>query len=626
MQGEMIASIVVWWHSYGLSGGGAFAAPLEIYDVSPTTIPAGTAVDIQVSGLFSISAALHTVEEASSIYRLYVGTPPWTSDEIASFRLDDDPATPEVDSVALTQSLMFAVTPPLPISTLADVALFNLLNPAENTSLPAAIEASQGGPSPPVPPPLVEGEVWVDFDALGGEFGTPDYPFTTIAGALGVAQAGDTIKIMAGETAETPIISAPVRLAAINGAVTIGSATPEGGIPAQQAGTEDDVPTDDTCSTPLSELARALSPPTPIVLQDERWWLCSADCDLRSGEDLRPLCPGVIHKFVAIGGHDFDYVGGPVTDAVTGTEFKCDDDQDGESDCTENQNCYVAVSNARNSYGWEVTGYVQKITLDPGLQNLYTDCYLQIRHQIPAGNEPYRIIVTRNGASTPEAAGISNTAQFDSIGLVYPPDPIAVTVCAPAASGTVDAAGLMKDGTEKIFLKDSLKGKSDPKAIFEDALDVHCCKGFQLYGTVETYSGEDVWDDHPGEGNDNYNTFSKITEATWTRIVIGDWNHPEKKKAIVVVDGIEYVEDLQGEPRSFVRDGHAYIKRADLTAKVWAHEWGHLNGWYGGTDLPDLYDPLSGPITTPPLLYNLMNDGGEYFNSYQCKDMAPREP
>ena len=64
--------------------------------------------------------------------------------------------------------------------------------------------------------------VWVDFDYSGAEKGTESYPYNTLAEGVDGVQAGGTVRIKAGDTAETLQVTKEVRLESEGGQARIG--------------------------------------------------------------------------------------------------------------------------------------------------------------------------------------------------------------------------------------------------------------------------------------------------------------------------------------------------------------------------------------------------------------------
>ncbi len=65
-------------------------------------------------------------------------------------------------------------------------------------------------------------ESWVDFDHTGAEWGTPTFPFNTVAEGRTVLNTGGTLKLLSGETAETPNLDTPMRVEAVSGPARLG--------------------------------------------------------------------------------------------------------------------------------------------------------------------------------------------------------------------------------------------------------------------------------------------------------------------------------------------------------------------------------------------------------------------
>ena len=69
---------------------------------------------------------------------------------------------------------------------------------------------------------LWEGEMWVDFNYFGPEFGTFGSPFNTVAEGVNAVPWGGTLQIKAGSSTERPSIAKRMVIQAYGGSVTIG--------------------------------------------------------------------------------------------------------------------------------------------------------------------------------------------------------------------------------------------------------------------------------------------------------------------------------------------------------------------------------------------------------------------
>ena len=92
-----------------------------------------TTSEISVRGLFGFAASVTSIAQASSIYRVYIGHAPWTTEGIADFRLG---GSPEVAIfVGGDGEYLHLITPVLPPGELLDIGIYYLEDPLQTAVL-----------------------------------------------------------------------------------------------------------------------------------------------------------------------------------------------------------------------------------------------------------------------------------------------------------------------------------------------------------------------------------------------------------------------------------------------------------------------------------------------------------